>query len=410
MPIRPPSLDDRSFDDLVSELLARIPAHTPEWTDPRPGDPGRTVLELFAWLTDTLLYRVNLSPEKQRLAFLQLLGIPLKPALAAQGLICLELTSPTDTQTYRLRPLARLKGPVDFETCDELTVLPLSLQVYVKQKLSVSETARYAEVVQGLSRIYNLTASQQAAPYFTTPIFSGGRPEAGGFSAASRTVDGCFWLALLAARQENQATHNQAVRQALDGASDGRALLLNIGVLPSLALPSDFADFGSRQQVPHVWEISTGRQFRGEPEYLPLTVVQDSSDRLLHQGIVRLALPTSGQIGVPDNDVRSFVQAGVGSHPPRLDSPETANRLVAWIRLRPLQPESLRGVAGANPALPDLSLSWLGINAVAVDQRQTIQGRVLLGQSTGQADQEISLPGQSVQAESLAIEIGRAHV
>lgn len=405
MPIRPPSLDDRSFDDLVSELLARIPAHTPEWTDPRPGDPGRTVLELFAWLTDTLLYRVNLSPEKQRLAFLQLLGIPLKPALAAQGLICLELTSPSDTQTYRLRPLARLKGPVDFETCDELTVLPLNLQVYVKQKLSVSETARYAEVVQGLSRIYNLTASQQAAPYFTTPIFSGGRPEAGGFSAASRTVDGCFWLALLASSQENQADHNQAVRQALDGASDGRALLLNIGVVPTLALPSDFADFGSRQQVPHVWEISTGRQFRGEPEYLPLTVVQDSSDRLLHQGIVRLALPTSGQIGVPDNDVRSFVQAGVGSHPPRLDFPETATRLVAWIRLRPLPAESLRGVAGSNPTLPDLSLSWLGINAVAVDQRQTIQGRVLLGQSSGQADQEISLPGQSVQAESLAIEV-----
>lgn len=405
MPIRPPSLDDRSFDDLVSELLARIPAHTPEWTDPRPGDPGRTVLELFAWLTDTLLYRVNLSPEKQRLAFLQLLGIPLKPALAAQGLICLELTSPSDTQTYRLRPLARLKGPVDFETCDELTVLPLNLQVYVKQKLSVSETARYAEVVQGLSRIYNLTASQQAAPYFTTPIFSGGRPEAGGFSAASRTVDGCFWLALLASSQENQADHNQAVRQALDGASDGRALLLNIGVVPTLALPSDFADFGSRQQVPHVWEISTGRQFRGEPEYLPLTVVQDSSNRLLHQGIVRLALPTSGQIGVPDNDVRSFVQAGVGSHPPRLDFPETATRLVAWIRLRPLPAESLRGVAGSNPTLPDLSLSWLGINAVAVDQRQTIQGRVLLGQSSGQADQEISLPGQSVQAESLAIEV-----
>ncbi len=405
MPIRPPSLDDRSFDDLVSELLARIPAHTPEWTDPRPGDPGRTVLELFAWLTDTLLYRVNLSPEKQRLAFLQLLGIPLKPALAAQGLICLELTSPSDTQSYRLRPLARLKGPVDFETCDELTVLPLNLQVYVKQKLSVSETARYAEVVQGLSRIYNLTASQQAAPYFTTPIFSGGRPEAGGFSAASRTVDGCFWLALLASSQENQAAHNQAVRRALDGASDGRALLLNIGVVPTLALPSDFADFGSRQQVPHVWEISTGRQFRGEPEYLPLTVVQDSSNRLLHQGIVRLALPTSGQIGVPDNDVRSFVQAGVGSHPPRLDFPETATRLVAWIRLRPLPAESLRGVAGSNPTLPDLSLSWLGINAVAVDQRQTIQGRVLLGQSSGQADQEISLPGQSVQAESLAIEV-----
>jgi len=40
MPIRPPVLDDRSYDDLVEELLARIPAHTPDWTHPRPGDPA----------------------------------------------------------------------------------------------------------------------------------------------------------------------------------------------------------------------------------------------------------------------------------------------------------------------------------------------------------------------------------
>lgn len=405
MPIRPPALDDRSFDDLVNELLARIPAHTPEWTDPRPGDPGRTVLELFAWLTDTLLYRVNLSPEKQRLAFLQLLGIPLKPAIAAEGLICLELTSPSDIKAYRLRPLAKVSGPVDVETRDELTVVPLTLQVYVKQKLTPSETASYAEVVQGLSRIYNLTATQQAAPYFTAPIFSGGKTEAGGFSAASRTVDGCFWLALLASAQENQVAHNQAVRQTLDGSGDGRAVLLSIGVVPTLALPSDFADFGTRLQVPHAWEISTGRQIRGEPEYLPLTVVQDSSDRLLHQGVVRLALPTSGQIGVPENDVRSFVQAGVGNHPPRLDSPEIANRLVAWIRLRPLPPESVRGGEGRISTSPDLSLSWLGINAVDVDQRLTIQNRILLAQSTGLADQEFSLPGQSVEPQSLAIAV-----
>ena len=67
MPIRPPALDDRSFDDLVDELLSRIPAHTPEWTHPNAGDPGRTLIELFAWLGDTLLYRANLIPERQRL-------------------------------------------------------------------------------------------------------------------------------------------------------------------------------------------------------------------------------------------------------------------------------------------------------------------------------------------------------
>src|SRR5262245_25403794 len=87
MPVRPPALDDRNFDDLVEDLLARIPAHTPEWTNPRLGDPGRTLIELFAWLTDTLLYRANLIPERQRLVFLKLLGVPLRPAQAARGLV-----------------------------------------------------------------------------------------------------------------------------------------------------------------------------------------------------------------------------------------------------------------------------------------------------------------------------------
>ena len=63
MPLQPPSLDDRTYDDLLQDLLASIPAHTPEWTAPQQGDPGRTLLELFAWLGDALLYRANLVPE-----------------------------------------------------------------------------------------------------------------------------------------------------------------------------------------------------------------------------------------------------------------------------------------------------------------------------------------------------------
>ena len=77
MPIVPPRLDDRSFEDLFEELIARIPAHTPEWV-PQIGDPGRTLLELFAWLGDALLYRANLIPERQRLVFLKLLGITME--------------------------------------------------------------------------------------------------------------------------------------------------------------------------------------------------------------------------------------------------------------------------------------------------------------------------------------------
>jgi len=87
MPLPLPPLDDRRADDLVAELLARIPAHTPEWTDPRVGDPGRTLIELFAFLGDALLYRANQVPELQRRVFLNLLGIGLKPARMAAFVI-----------------------------------------------------------------------------------------------------------------------------------------------------------------------------------------------------------------------------------------------------------------------------------------------------------------------------------
>src|SRR4030095_7068632 len=116
MPVRPPALDDRSFDDLVDEVLARIPAHTPEWTNPRLGDPGRTLIELFAWLTDTLLYRVNLIPERQRLAFRRLLGVPLRPARPARGIVGVGFDDKQATSVQVMQPLATVKGPVSFET------------------------------------------------------------------------------------------------------------------------------------------------------------------------------------------------------------------------------------------------------------------------------------------------------
>lgn len=47
--------------------------HTPEWTDPRPGDPGVTLIDLFAFLGESLAYRTGLVPERNTGALLQLL-------------------------------------------------------------------------------------------------------------------------------------------------------------------------------------------------------------------------------------------------------------------------------------------------------------------------------------------------
>src|SRR5919202_3765063 len=88
MPLVLPTLDDRDFEQLLLEAKRRIPVYTPEWTNfDVESDPGITIVELFAFLTESLLYRANRVPERNRLKFLQLLGVPLQPAAAAQGIV-----------------------------------------------------------------------------------------------------------------------------------------------------------------------------------------------------------------------------------------------------------------------------------------------------------------------------------
>src|SRR5271166_4743890 len=108
-------------------MLANIPAHTPEWTNPQPGDPGRTLIELFAWLADTILYRANLIPERQRIAFLRLLGQPMQPASAASGILSLA-PDPSSTNSVTMVVGATVSGPPQFETRGEVEVLPITAQ------------------------------------------------------------------------------------------------------------------------------------------------------------------------------------------------------------------------------------------------------------------------------------------
>src|SRR3954447_7688851 len=146
MPIRPPALDDRAFPDLVDEVLARLPAHVPEYSNPRPGDPGRTLIELFAWLGDALLYRANLIPERQRLAFLRLLGMPLRPARPARGIVVASLRDSEAAAALSIRAGASLTGAAPFEARDEFTVLPISAAAHYKRKTGANELPPELEV------------------------------------------------------------------------------------------------------------------------------------------------------------------------------------------------------------------------------------------------------------------------
>jgi predicted phage baseplate assembly protein len=110
--------------------------------------------------------------------------------------------------------------------------------------------------------------------------------------------------------------------------------------------------------------------------------------------VLRLPMPDESLIFAPVNDVGENPRAGVGDNPPRIDDVERAARLIGWLRLRP-KPGS---------GVDSLRLSWVGVNAVEVDQRVTIAGRVV-GASTGAADQVFQFPAGSVDPATLVVQV-----
>lgn len=101
MAMTPPKLDPRNFADLMREARNRIPRYTPEWTNFNPSDPGMTLVELHAWMTEAILYELNRVPEKNYNSFLALLGIQPNPARPA----CAELSFTLDNLDLPSNPL-----------------------------------------------------------------------------------------------------------------------------------------------------------------------------------------------------------------------------------------------------------------------------------------------------------------
>src|SRR6266700_6707832 len=109
--IQPPNLDDRTWQDLVSEAVALIPSYAPQWTDYSASDLGITLIELFAWLVEGLTYRLNRVPEKNYIAFLNLLGITRDPAVPAHTFLTFTaLPSATDPILVPRKTQAHTQG------------------------------------------------------------------------------------------------------------------------------------------------------------------------------------------------------------------------------------------------------------------------------------------------------------
>lgn len=148
MPLPIPNLDDRSFDQLVKEAIRRIPVYAPEWTDHNVHDPGITLIELFAWLTEMQLYSLDRIGDRHYLKYLKLLGIQPQPARPAKVDVTFSLKSISDSivtveKQSKVFTNNTATG-ITFETDEEIDVLPMVLKRVVSfANLKYSEVTEF---------------------------------------------------------------------------------------------------------------------------------------------------------------------------------------------------------------------------------------------------------------------------
>lgn len=375
MPLPVPNLDDRRFDDLVAEAKERLAHHLPELAHIAPGDPMHAFVDLFAWLTETILYRANLIPERQRRVFLNLLQIPVRPARPAKGIVCIDAAGAGVAPVALLNDGSQLRaGKEVLTTVGELLPTCLSLQVLIKQKLEDSDLQAMGLTRQDLKEQFGLANDQEPQAFRPRRYLPGQET-----MALLPSLDGGFYLACIAPGRLLAQIEN--LRKQLAGS------VFNIGIAPADTLDGDLVD--QLDARPLLWElVSAGES--GEAIYLPLDVLADSSKGARQAGVVRLRLPKNWRLFQAfEQDDPMF--SGLNGQPPELADQVDARRVAFWLRLR-------------CPQEPNLRLGYLGLNAVDVIA-QGLKQDIVVGIGNGQPDQIAILPDQNVAAETLMLDV-----
>ncbi len=287
MPLPAPDLDDRRFQDLVDEAKRLVMRRCPEWTDHNVSDPGVTLIETFAYMTDQLLYRLNRVPDRLHLTFLDLVGLHMLPPTPARAGVTFWLSSPgrttltvnAGTQAGTLH--THVAEPIIFATLDVLAIVPCSLSL-VRTPASVSDSDE------------------------------GGSEGGSGEATADRTAD------LTGGRSFAAFSAHPVV---------GDVLLLGLSdAVPGCAVRLDFR--GSVRGVgvnpkhpPLVWEAWTG------PEWTECELGLDSTGGLNTAGQIVLHVPAGHDASVIGGDRAGWIRARV-TEPEEGQPPYTASPVV----------------------------------------------------------------------------------
>lgn len=150
-----PNLDDRRFQELVNDSKLRVQQRCPDWTDHNVHDPGVTLIELFAWMTEQVIYRLNRVPDKMYVKFLELLGVRLFPPTAARAPVTFWLSAPqpeslrisAGTQVATVR--TETQDAIVFETVEDLDLITCDFQNAASLPTGGTAKARDEELHRG---------------------------------------------------------------------------------------------------------------------------------------------------------------------------------------------------------------------------------------------------------------------
>ncbi|MET0458931.1 MAG: putative baseplate assembly protein [Ilumatobacteraceae bacterium] len=234
-----PNLDDRSFQDLVDEAKRLIPTYCPEWTNHNLTDPGVALIELFAWMTELSLFRLNQVPDKFYTHMLNMLGFEPFPATAARTDLTFWLVDVVDEPVVvpagtQVSTAGEIGAPRTFTTLGDLVI---TQPVLMASLVSPGPDA-YVDVWDALR-----LANQAVICFPQTPTSPGDR----------------FYLGF------ERPLAGNAIRMSIAANVEG------IGVIPS--------------KPPLRWEVWQGAG------WIPATVYRDTTGGLNRDGQITLLVP-----------------------------------------------------------------------------------------------------------------------
>src|SRR5688500_1992014 len=171
--ITPPKIDPRKANDLLRALREMAPHYTREWPAKDDDDPGVALLKIFSFISEGVISRLNRAPERNFLAFLDMLGIRLLQARPARAPIQFVLTAGAEASVL-VRPRTQVTAPPTEERQDDLPFETLSSLLVVPSAITslIAVDPEKDSIYKPPPGFFALTQSATKLPELTVTAFS----------------------------------------------------------------------------------------------------------------------------------------------------------------------------------------------------------------------------------------------